>query len=67
MDDNRSGTLDFPEFCKGIAESKLEITIPDTKLLFAAFDRNGDGSIQYNEFLRVVRGEMNERRTELVK
>ena len=67
MDDNRSGTLDFAEFAKGVQETKLDITVPDLKLLYAAFDRNGDGTINYDEFLRSVRGELSENRLALVK
>jgi len=66
MDDNRSGTLDIAEFAKGVYESKLDLTDLDIKTLFRAFDRNNDGSISYDEFLRTVKGDMNQRRQELV-
>lgn len=66
MDDNGNGTLDLPEFAKGIIESKLDVTDQDIRTLFAAFDRNRDGTIQYDEFLRVVRGDLNPRRLALV-
>lgn len=67
MDDNRSGSLDLQEFAKGVAESKLNITDVDIKTLFNAFDRNGDGSISYDEFLRIVKGDMARNRLELVQ
>lgn len=35
--------------------------------MFGAFDRNRDGSIQYDEFLRVIRGELNQNRLRLVE
>ena len=66
MDDNGNGSLDLSEFAKGVIESKVEITDYDIRTLFAAFDRNRDGTIQYDEFLRVVRGDMNTRRLALV-
>lgn len=34
--------------------------------VFAAFDRNHDGILNFDEFLYAVRGEMNERRMDLV-
>lgn len=35
--------------------------------MFGAFDRNRDGSIQYDEFLRVIRGDLNQNRLRLVE
>lgn len=40
--------------------------IDDVRKLFAAFDMNRDGSIQYDEFLRQVRGDLNAPRQALV-
>ena len=59
MDDDRSGSLNFNEFLKGVKESKLDMAIDDVRGLFAAFDINRDGSVQYDEFLRMVRGDLN--------
>lgn len=67
MDDNRSGSLDLMEFSKGCQESNLGFTDIDVKTLFAAFDRSGDGLIDYEEFLRVVKGPMAPKRVALVK
>lgn len=35
--------------------------------LFRAFDKDGNGTIDYDEFLRVVKGPMNPKRIALVK
>lgn len=35
--------------------------------LFKYFDRNCDGVVDYNEFLRAIRGEMNDYRKSLVQ
>lgn len=59
MDENDSGSLDLAEFTKAVIETRLEFTDHDIRSLFAAFDRNRDGTIQYEEFLRVVVGDMN--------
>jgi len=67
MDDNRNGTLELPEFTKGVIESKIEMTDVDIRTLFTAFDKNRDGTIQYNEFLRVIRGDLNPQRLSLVQ
>lgn len=36
-------------------------------MLFNAFDINRDGTIQYDEFLRVIRGDLNDYRRSLVE
>ena len=45
----------------------MEITQEDCGVLFQAFDINRDGTIQYDEFLRMVRGDLNRNRRALVE
>ncbi len=40
---------------------------PEQGLLFRKFDRTGDGSISYDEFITAVRGELTPARLELVE
>ena len=40
-------------------DSKLNFSDVDVKCLFRAFDRNNDNTIDYDEFLRAVKGDMN--------
>ena len=61
------GTLDIHEFAKGCQESRFQFTDIDIQTLFRAFDKNGDGTIDYDEFLRVVKGPMPPKRLALVK
>ena len=44
----------------------LNLTESDIKSLFDAFDRNKDGSVDYDEFVRVLRGPMSNQRKKLV-
>jgi Ca2+-binding EF-hand superfamily protein len=44
----------------------MEFTADDIQILFHAFDRDHNGAIDYNEFLRVIRGELNSIRLDLV-
>lgn len=62
MDDNGNKTLELPEFAKGVAECKLEFTDVDIRTLFAAFDCDRSGTVNYDEFLRHVRGPLNQNR-----
>lgn len=54
MDDNNSRTLDMSEFTKAMKEQMLGLNEGDIKALFQAFDRNRDGEIDYDEFIRIL-------------
>lgn len=57
-DDNGSGTLDFMEFKKCCNDFGLEVDPQDIESLFKSMDIDQSGEIDFNEFLRVVVGEM---------
>jgi|DEB0MinimDraft_12_1074336.scaffolds.fasta_scaffold11532_2 calcyphosin len=67
MDDDQSGSLTQVEFFKACKDFKVGISEENVPTLFSSFDKNGDGTIDYEEFLIEVRGEMNQRRSDLVK
>lgn len=66
MDDDKSGKLEAQEFAKGMKELRVGLNDEDIKRLFSMFDINHDGTISYNEFLKILMGEMNEFRTQVV-
>lgn len=66
VDDNNSKSIDLSEFSKVCNEYRLGFGPQDVKNLFNSFDSNRNGEIDYDEFLRGVRGEMNEARKKLV-
>lgn len=47
-------------------EQRLNLSDEDINNLFDAFDRSRDGSICYDEFIRTLRGPMNNFRKRLV-
>ena len=59
MDDNNSGTIDVGEFKKAIKEFRIDLNEQETRDVFSHFDRDSSGSIDYDEFVRGVRGPMN--------
>jgi len=67
MDDDKSGKLDIKEFTKAMRELRIGLTDPDIERLFNLFDINHDGQISYPEFLKILAGEMPEKRKEIVK
>ena len=48
-------------------EQRLGLTDSEIVTLFNAFDRNRDGTIVYDEFVRVLRGPMSNFRKKLVQ
>lgn len=62
MDDDNSGSVDFLEFKKTMNDYKLGFNEKEVEVLFRAFDVSGDGKILYDEFLRIIRGKLNEKR-----
>ena len=65
-DDDNSGSIEFAEFQKVIAEHALGWTNAQVKLVFEHFDSDHSGSISFDEFIIAIRGHLNERRRNLV-
>ena len=59
--------MDFEEFKKAINDFGVEIDPQDINGLFKSIDIDGGGEISFDEFLRVVVGEMNQFRKSLVE
>ena len=66
MDDNRSRSLDIEEFTKAMHDYGTGLAERDVQTLFHGFDRNRDGTVDYDEFLRFIRGPLNAKRQHLV-
>jgi len=47
------------EFKKATRDFRIGLEDRDAERLFKVFDRDGSGKIDYDEFLRATRGEMN--------
>lgn len=55
MDDDGSRSLSFAEFSKGITETGLMLDSEEMEQLFRAFDADGSGLVNIDEFLLAVR------------
>jgi len=71
LDKDKSKTLDKAECARGLQmltrAFKLQLDKVKCDRLFSLFDYNGDGQIDYEEFIKGLRGGMNTRRKDLVK
>ena len=66
-DDDGSKNLNVEEFKKAVHDFRVGLSAKQAVTLFGVFDRSGDGAIDYEEFLRGVRGGMNEFRMGLTR
>ena len=66
-DDDGDGKLSHSEFNKAINELGLaELTAQERRVLFDHFDRDGNGTLTYEEFLSNVRGPLSQPRIEVI-
>lgn len=66
MDDDNSKTLNKAEFNKAMSDFGLGFTNAQMSTLFDYFDVDSNGTISYDEFIRAVRGPMNQSRQKIV-
>lgn len=55
MDDNNNRSLDFKEFIKGLNDYGVLMEKDEATALFQQFDRDGSGTIDFDEFLITLR------------
>lgn len=65
MDDDQSGSLTQREFSKACKDFKIGISDENIPALFKLFDKSGDGTMSFEEFLGEVRGNMSQKRIDL--
>ena len=67
LDDDNSQTVDFDGFEKTAQDFRFGITFEELKKLFYFFDKEGNERIDYDEIIRIIRGQMSNSRKNLVE
>ena len=67
MDQDNSQTIDYDQFCKLSNDFRFNLTNEESQQIFQMFDTEQNGRINYDEFVRQVRGEIPEKRRKLVE
>jgi Ca2+-binding EF-hand superfamily protein len=67
MDDDHSHSISLPEFSKACRDFKVGVSDENIPILFDVFDTNRDGTLNIDEFLMAIRGELNDFRAGLVE
>ena len=67
LDDDNSQTIDFDAFEKSAQDFRFGISFEELQKLFEFFDKEGKGRIDYDEFIRIIRGQMSNSRKKLVE
>ena len=67
MDDTGNGKISHEEFLYGLHDMGVDIPKSEVAIALDLFDRDKDGTINFNEFLVTVRGKLNPRRLALVE
>lgn len=67
MDANKNRNLDVSELEGGLRLIGINLNEDQCAALLKHFDKDGSGTINFNEFLVAIRGDLNESRTEWIR
>ena len=67
LDDNRNRQLDKNELMWGLKDFDIHLSEEQVDVLIKHFDRDNSGTVNFDEFLRALRGDLNESRLEWIR
>lgn len=67
LDDNRNRQVDLNELLWGLKDFGIHLDETQAKCVLAKFDRDGSGSVSFDEFIRTLRGDLSEARLVWIK
>ena len=66
MDDDGNKSLSFKEFKKGLHDYGMDVEIDEAKNIFETMDKDGSGTIDFDEFLVNLRPPLSKARKALI-
>ena len=67
LDNNGNRQIDMNEFYWGIKDFGISLTQDEAHKVLSSFDRDRNGTVNFDEFLRALRGDLNQFRINLIK
>jgi Ca2+-binding EF-hand superfamily protein len=67
MDNNGNGLLDVDDFRWGLMDYGVSLSKEEAQQVMKHFDRDGNGQVDFNEFIRSIRGDINATRKRIVR
>ena len=67
LDDNRNRQLDTNELMWGLKDFDIHLSEEQCNVLIQHFDRDNSGTVNFDEFLRALRGELSESRVGFIR
>jgi Ca2+-binding EF-hand superfamily protein len=66
LDDNGNRQIDLNEFVWGLSDYGITLTEDQGKKILEKFDRDGNGTVNFDELLVALRGHLNDFRKHLI-
>jgi len=67
LDDNRNRQLDTNELMWGLKDFDIHLSEEQVAILISHFDRDNSGTVNFDEFLRALRGELSASRVSYIR
>jgi len=67
MDENGNRKLECDDFRWGLMDYGVSVTKEEAAEILTHFDKNGDGRVDFDEFLVTLRGDLNQTRTDVIR
>lgn len=67
LDDNRNRQLDAYELKNGLIDYQIHLSDEQVQVLIKHFDRDNNGTVNFDEFLRALRGDLSESRVGFIR